>query len=71
MRCRRFARDQRYQQTIRGSIDIHSRKDRREMGIDVAWLIVANRTAAPVDELHILLERVWDARRLLPSFEND
>ena len=41
------------------------------MGIDVAWLIVANRTAAPVDELHILLERVWDARRLLPSFEND
>ena len=71
MRCRRFARDQRYQQTIRGSIDIHLCKDRRELGIDVASLIVANRTAAPVDELHTLLERVWDARRLLPSFEND
>src|SRR5512138_63226 len=43
-------------------IDVESGDDRRELGIDVTSFIVTNRTARPVDELQILLERVWDAR---------
>jgi len=37
-------------------IDVESRDDGRELGIDMASLIVTNPTTSPVDELQIFLE---------------
>src|SRR5690606_27160037 len=47
-------------------IDVETCHDRRKRGVNVASLVIANRTTGPIDDLQVLFERVRDVRRPTP-----